>query len=115
MSISQNLNSIFINPVCLEDVIMQINCLNSNKCDDTYNIPVTIIKLCKEIDCSNTCRTLFNGCILKRIYPTISKTAKVISIYKDGDKSCSLNYSPISLLPHFSKIFEKILQIDLSF
>ena len=114
MSISQNLNSIFINPVCLEDVIMQINCLNSNNCDDTYNIPVRIIKLCKVL-IAPILAELFNGCILKRIYPTISKTAKVISIYKDGDKSCPLNYRRLSLLPHFSKIFEKFLQIDQSF
>ena len=97
--------------MCLEVVIVQINCLNSNKCDDTYNIPVKIIKLCRVL-IAPILAELFNGCILKKIYPTILKTAKVTSIYKDGDKSCSLNYRPISLLSHFSKIFEKILQID---
>ena len=75
--------------------------------------PVRIIKPCKVL-IAPILEELFNGCILKEIYPTVLKTAKVIPIYKDGDKSCPSNYCPISLLPHFSKIFERILQIDLT-
>ena len=92
---------------------MQIDCLNSNKCDDAYDIQVRIIKLCKVL-VAPILEELFNGCILKGIHPTVLKTAKVIPICKDGDKSCPSNYSPISLLPYLSKIFEKILQVELT-
>ena len=92
---------------------MPIDYLNSNKCDDAYDIPVTIIKLCKVL-IAPILEELFNGCILKGIHPTVLKTATVIPIYQDGDKSSPSNYRPISLLPHFSKIFEKILQINLT-
>ena len=112
MSTSQNLNSIFINRVCLKDVIMQIDCLNSNKCDDAFDIPVRIIKLCIDL-IALIVEELFNGCILKGIYPPVLKTAKVIPIYEDGIKKCPSNYRPISLL-NFSKLFENILQIDLT-
>ena len=36
----------------------------------------------------------------------------MIPIYKDGEKHSPSNYRPISILPDFSKIFEKILQTD---
>ena len=39
--------------------------------------------------------------------------AKVIPVHKNGDKFSASNYRPISILPHFSKIFEKLLQMDL--
>ena len=36
------------------------------------------------------------------------KTAKIIPLYKSGNKSQYTNYRPVSLLPQFSKILEKI-------
>ena len=37
--------------------------------------------------------------------PTIA-----IPIYKSGEKDLVSNYRPIFILPHFSKLFEKILK-----
>ena len=53
---------------------------------------------------------LINNCINKGIFPSILKIAKVISIYKSGEKDLVSNYRPISILPYFSKIFEKIIK-----
>jgi len=42
-------------------------------------------------------------------FPDLLKIAKVSPIFKAGDKSNISNYRPISVLPSFSKIFEKIV------
>ena len=44
----------------------------------------------------------------KGIFPFQMKIAKVIPIFKSGDKSQFNNYRPISVLSQFSKILEKL-------
>ena len=43
------------------------------------------------------------------VYPSCLKTARVISIFKEGDNSHPCNYTPISLVPLIVKFFEKPL------
>jgi retron-type reverse transcriptase len=55
-----------------------------------------------------------NVSLLKGVFPKNLSIAKVICIHKSGDpKSCS-NYRPISILPAFSKILEKIVSVQLT-
>ena len=42
-------------------------------------------------------------------YPERLKFSLIKPIYKSGDKSSPSNYRPISLLPAFSNIFEKVI------
>ena len=42
-------------------------------------------------------------------YPFIWKTSNIIPVHKKNDKQLVKNYRPISLLPIFGKIFEKII------
>ena len=51
---------------------------------------------------------LINQSFETGIYPEILKPAKVIPIYKKGDRSEMTNYRPISLLPVIGKIIEKL-------
>jgi hypothetical protein len=43
------------------------------------------------------------------IYPERNKFSLIKPIYKSGDKFLPSNYRPISLLPAFSKILEKVI------
>ena len=43
------------------------------------------------------------------IFPVILKLAKVVPVFKSGNKRVATNYRPIFLLSSFSKIFEKLL------
>ena len=44
------------------------------------------------------------------IFPRIFKTAKVIPVFKSGNKDNICNYRPIALLPNLSKILEKLIK-----
>ena len=57
---------------------------------------------------------IINQSLLTGIFPDRLKIAKVIPLYKKGDDSILDNYRPISLLPAFSKIFEKIVHEQLT-
>ena len=52
---------------------------------------------------------IFNMSILTGVVPSDLKIAKVIPIFKKGDKSECCNYRPISLLNVFNKILEKLV------
>ena len=47
------------------------------------------------------------------IFPQVFKTAKVIPIFKAGNKALASNYRPISLLPSLSKVLEKLIKYRL--
>ena len=44
-----------------------------------------------------------------RAYPDIKKPAQVVRIFKTDDRNNLTNYRPISILPAFSKVFQKIV------
>ena len=57
---------------------------------------------------------LFNTCYKDGYFPDELKVAKVIPLYKNrGDITQLNNYRPISMLPTFSKLFEKLIQKNL--
>jgi len=82
--------------------------LNSSKSNDTYDLPVSSLKISKHVTAPYLA-DLYNLCITDSVFPTRLKLAKVIPAYKSGDKTQPSNYRPISLLSHFSKIFVKFV------
>ena len=56
---------------------------------------------------------LVNQSLSTGIFPEKLKIAKIIPIYKKNEDDDMNNYRPVSLLPIFSKIFEKVVQNQL--
>jgi hypothetical protein len=56
---------------------------------------------------------IFTLSLSQGIFPEQFKTARVVPIFKSGDKTSCDNYRPISLVKTLSKILEKIVQISL--
>lgn len=52
---------------------------------------------------------IINKSFTEGVFPQHLQIARVIPVHKKGDKSVHTNYRPISILPCFSKIFEKIV------
>jgi len=59
-------------------------------------------------------KPLINESLDLGVFPACLKTANVIPIFKKGDQSNLNNYRPISLLPVLSKVFEKVLNAQLT-
>ena len=56
---------------------------------------------------------IINRSLTTGVFPDSLKNARVTPIKKKGDKCNLSNYRPISLLPVFSKVFEKVAYIQL--
>ena len=87
---------------------MLIGNLSDGKAINENDIPTKIIKLAKFVLAPILTR-IFNKCINEGFYPDCLKATEVILIYKSGEQSICSNYRPISILPQFNKIFERIL------
>ena len=57
---------------------------------------------------------VINQSLLTGIFPDKLKIAKVVPLYKKDDPSLTDKYRPISLMPSISKLFEKIVFIQLT-
>lgn len=99
--------SMALTPVDEAEVSRVIQKLNSKKTCDNNGISVWLLKQCfKNILIPLT--KIINSSFETGIFPSILKIAKVVPIYKKDDPSQTCNYRPISILPIFSKVFEKI-------
>ena len=72
------------------------------------NIPHDIIKLSLP-HIVNCLSVIINSSFNTGDVPHLLKISKICPIYKKGDKSDLSNYRPISILPNFSKILEKLV------
>lgn len=90
------------------EILKLINQIPISRGSGIDEITAVFIKNCSEPLSELLCY-LFNRCFLEGCYPSDWKNANVVPILKTGSKSDVANYRPISMLPIFSNIFEKII------
>ena len=54
-------------------------------------------------------KIIFTNCLRRGLFPEIWKLAIVVPVHKKNEKNLKRNYRPISLLPIFGKILEKLI------
>ena len=102
-----NQNSFYLSPVQPDEISKivpnlkksneKLNCLPKfllNYSSDFLSFPLSII---------------INKSFVSDIFPDVLKIAEVIPIHKGGNRDDKYNYRPISILPLYSKIFEKCM------
>ena len=101
-------NSFYLSPVNQDDVCLEITKMNPRKATGPDDISSKLVQLCPNIFASNLTK-IYNNAIANAEYPIAMKIAKVIALFKKGEKHVTGNYRPISLLTCFNKIFEKLI------
>ena len=79
-----------------------------NKAHGCNNISIKMIKICCQ-SLTLPLKVIFEHSIKKGKFPEIWKKANVVPVHKREDKMLVKNYRPISLLPIFGKMFERVI------
>lgn len=101
-----NLNHIEISR---ESVLKELRTLDISKGPGVDNIPPVFFR--------STAQTiyipihyLFELCLQQGVFPNIWKSARIVPVFKGGNKSSVEDYRPISILSALSKLFERLVQ-----
>ena len=90
------------------DILKIIRSLDINKTHGHDDISVRMVKICDD-SIKKPLSIIYKNCITTGIYPNAWKKSNIVPVHKKGDKQFVNNYRPVSLLPIFGKVFEKIL------
>ena len=100
-----NNNSIFLTDTSHTELMEIISQLENGKSSD---IPIRVIKKSAHIICPVLAQH-FNKLMMTGVFPDVLKVGKVTPIFKKGNQEDVGNYRPVSTLPIFGKIFEKVI------
>ena len=98
--------SCFFNPACLSEVVNVISKLKNRRYEILDIFPI----LLKEniILFGNHFKIFYNLALEKITFPDLLNIARITPAYKSGQIDLVDNYRPISSLPVFSKIIERL-------
>lgn len=103
-----NVHSLYLTEIAPHEIDEIIHDLGSNKSGDIYGNTSNIVKLGGPV-LTQILHLLFNKSLEQGIFPSALKVSKIIPIHKGDSLFEMSNYRPISLLPIFSKILEKLM------
>lgn len=109
----QEIDTVFDFTHVQEDTILKIiNNLNSSAASGLDKISVRFLQKCRTF-LATKITELVNNMISSTTFEDSLKVAKIVPLYKAGNKQDKTNYRPISVLPALSKIPENVLNQQL--
>lgn len=97
----------------LEQLYSVIVNLKQNRSDKNGNVPPFVFR-----DYFSTIGkpllSLINACLTEGTFPDFMKIGTITPLFKKGNKKLISNYRPITVLPTVSKIFEKVIYLQLN-
>ena len=106
---TMNIDQVFKIPLAThEDIIKIISKLDVSKASGVDNISAKLVKSAAEVISQPLC-TILNHCVQKGKFPEAMKIARITPLYKKGTRLEKECYRPVSILPCFSKIFERYI------
>ena len=103
------LNQFEFKPVTVNEILLQIQKLNSKKASPLNSIPAKILKQNADIF-AVLIQQLFNSNLSECYFPKELKAGDVSSLFKSLDAFLKKNYRPITVLSSVSKIYERVLE-----
>jgi hypothetical protein len=101
-------NSFCLMPTTPQEILSIIDKLKPKSSRSYDDVSPKLLKA-SDTSISNPLSHIINLSFQNGIFPQAMKIAKIIPIFKDKDNKQFKNYRPISLLPSFSKIIEKLV------
>jgi len=101
-------NSMFLTPATPNEILNIVNHMKPKTSSGQDNLSPKLIKKCS-LNISIPLAHIANLSIATGTFPQKMKIAKVITVYKKDNPTLFENYRPISLLPTFSKILERLV------
>ena len=95
-------------PVDEKDILKVVGAFKNKLSSGYDDIPLKLIKY-SITSMVKPVVHLINSSLISGIFPKELKISKVIPVFKKGDRTDKLNYRPISVLPAFSKIYERVM------
>ena len=102
---ASTITDINISDEAILSIIRSLNPCKAHGCDE---ISVRLIKL-SDAALIYPLKLIFKNIIRTGVFPDIWKGANVVLVHKKDHKNLLKNYRPISLLPIFGKILEKLI------
>ena len=103
------LNQFEFKPVTINEILLQIQKLNSKKASPLNSIPAKILKQNADIF-AVLIQKIFNSNLSECYFPKELKAGEVSSLFKSLDAFIKKNYRPITVLSSVSKIYERVLE-----
>ena len=104
-------NSVFLDPITEKKVEVEISQLNENKATGYDDLAPKLVKKISKYTVQPLTYIL-NQTFPTGVLPKELKIALVTPVFKANERDQFKNYRPISILPCFSKILEKLMYKD---